>query len=77
MKQIEWNRIAQEYGTPTYVFDVRIMCDRIRRIRELLPGGTKLCFAMKANPFLIGPLKDTADKFEVCSPGEFQMKSTG
>ena len=44
MKQIEWKRIAQEYGTPTYVFDVRIMCDRVKRIRELLPDGTKLCY---------------------------------
>ena len=73
MKQIEWNRIAQEYGTPTYVFDVRIMCDRIRRIRELLPGGTKLCFAMKANPFLAGAIADEVDRLEVCSPGEFRI----
>lgn len=73
MKQIEWNRIAQEYGTPTYVFDVRIMCDRIRRIRELLPGGTKLCFAMKANPFLAGAIADEVDRLEVCSPGEYEI----
>lgn len=32
-----------------------------------------LCYAMKANPFLIAPLGEAVDKFEVCSPGELSI----
>lgn len=44
---------ATTYGTPTYIFDVREVEARIRLLRSLLPEGTGLCFAVKANPFLI------------------------
>ena len=32
-----------------------------------------MCYAMKANPFLISVLDKKLDKFEVCSPGEFAI----
>ena len=28
---------------------------------------------MKANPFLVGPLGEAVEQFEVCSPGEFRI----
>ena len=33
----------------------------------------KLCFAMKANSFLISELDEFVSRFEVCSFGEFQI----
>lgn len=47
--------------------------DQIRKIRTALGDSVELCYAMKANPFLIGDLQDIVDGFEVCSPGEFHI----
>ena len=64
---------AATYGTPTYIFDVREVEARIRLLRSLLPEGTGLCFAVKANPFLIPYVADMVDRLEVCSPGEYEI----
>ena len=62
--------------TPAYIFDLDMLKSRVQMMKTILGERTEICFAMKANPFLIGPLKDTADKFEVCSPGEFHICET-
>lgn len=60
--------------TPCYVFDEAACVDRAIRIRqEVEKWGGKLCFAIKANPFLIPALIPVVDKFEVCSPGELEI----
>ena len=59
--------------TPAYIFDLDMLKNRVQMIKEIMGERAEICFAMKANPFLIGPLKDTTDKFEVCSPGEFHI----
>lgn len=60
--------------TPCYVFDEAACVDRVIRIRqEAGKWGGKLCFAIKANPFLIPALISVVDKFEVCSPGELEI----
>lgn len=63
----------QEYSTPFYLFDVDEAKQRINYIRESLQGIAKVCFAIKANPFLMKSVRDCVDKFEVCSPGEFHI----
>ncbi len=62
-------QIAGKYETPSYVFHIDELKKRIAMIREILGGKASLCYAMKANPFLVKPLKDVVDKYEVCSPG--------
>ena len=62
--------------TPAYIFDLDMLKSRVQMMKTILGERAEICFAMKANPFLIGPLKDTADKFEVCSPGEFHICET-
>lgn len=69
----ELKRIAAEYGTPSYIFDVDELAARITKMKEILGDGVKLCFAMKANPFLVDAMKTLIGKFEVCSPGEFSI----
>lgn len=60
--------------TPCYVFDEAACVHRAIRIRqEAGKWGGKLCFAIKANPFLIPVLIPVVDKFEVCSPGELEI----
>ena len=66
------DNIFREVMTPSYIFDIAVLKDRVKKMRELL-GNIKLCYAMKANPFLIGDLQDAVDCFEVCSHGEFRI----
>lgn len=73
MKRSQLEKIAKEYPTPSYVFDVSILQEKIREIREILPTGTGLCFAVKANPFLIPVVSNMVDRLEVCSPGEYEI----
>lgn len=69
----ELKEIALKCGTPSYVFDTDALCERIDRIQQVLGCNVTVCYAMKANPFLIGVLDKKLDKFEVCSPGEFSI----
>lgn len=43
---------ASQYGTPTYLFDLDKLSQRMETLRLLLGNRPALCFAMKANPFL-------------------------
>ena len=70
--------IADRYGTTTYVFDADEVQKRAVRIREIMNEGfhdspIKLCYSIKANPFLIPALMSYVNFFEVCSPGELQI----
>ena len=69
----ELKEIAVKCGTPSYVFDTDVLCERIDKMQEILGCGVTVCYAMKANPFLLGVLDKKLDKFEVCSPGEFAI----
>ena len=62
--------------TPVYIFDLDMLKTRVRMMKNILGNRAEICYAMKSNPFLIGPLKNIADKFEVCSPGEFHICET-
>lgn len=81
MQKSENNRIlekiARNFGTPSYVFFEERLKRTVEQIREKLPGNVRLCFAMKANPFLSGILAGGAvpmvDRLEVCSPGEYEI----
>lgn len=65
--------LAKLYGTPLYIFDKEDLCKRIGDIQKMLGEDITLCYAMKANPFLVDTLKSLVSKFEVCSPGEFAI----
>ena len=64
---------AENCITPCYVFDETEMRRRISTIRESLPDGVVLCFAMKANPFMIKAACGEAELLEVCSEGEYRI----
>ena len=53
-----------------YVFDVIELKRRIDYLRSSLPDGISLCYAMKANPFVLKEISDIIEKIEICSPGE-------
>ncbi|MBP5695926.1 MAG: alanine racemase, partial [Treponema sp.] len=65
---------AKKYGTPFYLFDYDALLSRVQKIKEMLPSNSRLCYAMKANPFLLDALKEDPQLlFEVCSPGELSI----
>ena len=56
--------------TAFYTFDIRILKERIEYLKTALPEGVSICYAVKANPFIVREIEGDVDRFEVCSPGE-------
>lgn len=73
MKNNQIERILQDYPTPLYVFDINILKNRVAYLRSRLPKGVSLCYAIKANTFVVNDLYPKIEKLEVCSPGEMML----
>ena len=56
-----------------YVFDAPRLRERMEYLRGRLPEGTGLCYAVKANTFIIREALPYADRLEICSPGEARV----
>lgn len=72
MNEEKLRELAVSLDTPSYVFDTDILTERARWIADTIRPA-KLCFAMKANPFLVKVLDGYVERYEVCSPGEFRI----
>ena len=59
--------------TPAYVFEIAALKERVLFLRSMLPKRVRLCYAVKANPFLVRELHDLVDCLEICSPGELRI----
>lgn len=75
MQDGQLNEIVKKkkIAMPCYVFDTDELCARISRLQAKLPSNAELCYAIKANPFLILPMDAIMGKYEVCSPGELSI----
>ena len=62
MKTDILKEIANDCGTPSYVFDIDELAGRIRRIREILGEDINVLYAMKANPFLVQTMTAWVDR---------------
>lgn len=67
------NDIVKKYKTPIYIFDIREIKNRIRYLKSKLPKNLKICYAIKANTFIIKEIENEVDRFEVCSEGEYEI----
>lgn len=56
--------------TPCYVFDEAAIARRVELLRRALPDGIRICYAMKANSFVLEAASRSVDYVEACSPGE-------
>lgn len=56
-----------------YTFDISVLKKRIAYLRKVLPENIDLCYAVKANTFIIGEIIDCVERFEICSPGESEI----
>lgn len=59
-------------NTPSFIFDINVLNDKIKLMRKHF-HGKKICYAMKANPFLVPYIDKMVDRLEVCSPGEYEI----
>jgi diaminopimelate decarboxylase len=73
LEEKELKKIAEEYGTPCYVFDLESLKERVAAMRKIADGKYHLCYSIKANPFLIPVMAELCDALEVCSPGELAI----
>ncbi|MCR5724501.1 MAG: alanine racemase [Treponema sp.] len=71
--KINYTALSAQYGTPFYLIDKNTVKNRVAQIQARLPKNAKLCYAIKANAFLVSLLKDEDILFEVCSPGELSI----
>ncbi len=65
--------LIEQYQTPLYVFDIDVLKQRVKYLKGFFSKRITLCYAMKANPFLVKELGDVIHKLEVCSPGEYYI----
>ncbi|MEE1516929.1 MAG: alanine racemase, partial [Lachnospiraceae bacterium] len=70
---MEEKEFLNTYSTPMYVFDAGVLKRRVEFLKNSLPENVSLCYAIKANTFIVKELDDIIDRFEVCSPGELSV----
>lgn len=62
-----------KFSTPLYLFDESVLMDDVAHVRAMLPKRALLCFAMKANPFVVSWADSEVERIEVCSTGEMRI----
>ena len=60
-------------ATPAYIFDLGELEKRISYLRRSIPSEIELCYAVKANTFIIEKACELVDYLEICSPGEYRI----
>ena len=63
-------KIIEKKESAFYLFDIAELKKRIVYLKNKLPDKISLCYAVKANPFVVKELIGSVDSFEICSPGE-------
>lgn len=67
------DNVLNHHSGAFYTFDVNILKNRIAYLRKVLPKNINLCYAVKANTFIVGEITDCVERFEICSPGESEI----
>ena len=65
--------ILKQCSTPLYLFDEESLHRRVELLRNSLPSSARLCYAVKANPFLAREVSPLVARLELCSPGEYAI----
>lgn len=67
------NNPIKNSETAFYVFDTDKLLARAEYLKKMLPKNVELCYAVKANTFIIDAFIGKIGRFEVCSPGEAEI----
>ena len=68
--------LADEAGdTPLFVYDMALVRARLAMLREAMPDGLHLHYAIKANPFppILAAMTELVDGFDIASGGELKQ----
>ena len=65
--------LLRKQMTPCYVFEEAVLRQRIDFLKTMLPTQVKLCYAVKANPFIAAWAAAQTERVELCSPGEVNI----
>ena len=69
---MNYEQIIKDLGTPTYVFDTETLLKRVDYLKSKFPKKN-IVYAVKANTFIAKEIEESVDRFEICSPGEFEI----
>lgn len=66
--------LAEEYGTPLYIYDRGCLAWRYQTLCRALPSELKIYYAVKANPYkeIIRAMGQYYDGFDIASQGEME-----
>ncbi len=73
---IALNQLAERVGqTPFYAYDRQALNQRVARLRDILPAGVDLHYAVKANPMpaLVCHMVSLVDGLDIASAGELRL----
>lgn len=71
---LTFTEIAEQYGTPCYVYDSEVIKETYNRVRGALDSNIQLFYSLKPNPNIsvVGLLGSLGAGAEVCSLGELR-----
>ena len=63
MQEQNIEKIIKNYNTPIYIFDIDKLKQRIQFLRDNLTKRLELCYAIKANTFIVKEINDDVERF--------------
>ena len=69
---MDYKNIIDNYKTPLYVFDIDTLINRVKYLKSKLTD-VNMVYAVKANTFIPKEIEDEVERYEICSPGEFDI----
>lgn len=70
---INYNRIIQKYKTPLFIYDIDELNNRVKYLKSKFNKKYNMVYAVKANTFIIKEIDNLVERFEICSPGEYDI----
>ena len=70
---VDYKKVLKEYKTPLFIYDIDELNNRVNYVKKSMPNDIKIVYAIKANTFVVKEINSLVDKFEICSPGEFDI----
>ena len=66
---MNYENILSKYSTPLFIYDCDKLEQRVNYLKNML--DTDLCYAIKANSFVIKEIEPLVSRIEICSYGEY------
>ena len=68
-----YEQVIKQFGTPTYLFDIVTLIKRVEYLKSKFNKNFNIVYAVKANTFIAKEIEEYVERFEICSPGEFEI----